>query len=146
MLALAPRRSAAGEPRSTTPQVFAAEGARRKRVALLTGCAQRVLDPAINEATIRLLTRHGCEVVVAEGAGCCGALTHHMGQRRPRATPRRRANIRAWMREVRGAGLDAIVINTSGCGTTVKDYGHMFARRRRCAGGRGDDGRRWRAT
>ena len=64
------------------PQVFPPPGARRRRVALLTGCAQRVLDPAINAATIRLLTRHGCEVVVAEGAGCCGALTHHMGKTR----------------------------------------------------------------
>ena len=68
--------------RLDAPQVFPAEGVRRKRVALLTGCAQRVLDPEINAATIRLLTRHGCEVVVAEGAGCCGALTHHMGKAR----------------------------------------------------------------
>ncbi len=124
MLTFAPRRLPA-RSRLDDPQVFPAEGARRKRVALLTGCAQRVLDPAINAATIRLLTRHGCEVVVAEGAGCCGALTHHMGKAaESHATAAR--NIRAWMREVRGAGLDAVVINTSGCGTTVKDYGHMF--------------------
>jgi glycolate oxidase iron-sulfur subunit len=94
-------------------------------VALLTGCAQRVLDPAINEATIRLLTRHGCEVVVADGAGCCGALTHHMGKV-PESHASAARNIRAWAREIDGAGLDAVVINTSGCGTTVKDYGHMF--------------------
>lgn len=107
------------------PQVFAAEGVRIKRVALMTGCAQRALDTDINDATIRLLTRHGCEVVVAQGAGCCGALTHHMGK--TDASHRFAAiNIRAWMAEVQGAGLDAIVINTSGCGTTVKDYGHMF--------------------
>ena len=121
------------------PQVFPAEGARRKRVALLAGCAQRVLDPRINAATIRLLTRHGCEVVVAEGAGCCGALTHHMGKERE-SHAAAAANIRAWMREANGGGLDAIVVNTSGCGTTVKDYGHMFerrpARRRRGDGGR----------
>jgi glycolate oxidase iron-sulfur subunit len=92
----------------------------------LTGCAQRVLDPQINAATIRLLTRHGCEVVVAEGTGCCGALTHHMGKARESHASAAR-NIRAWMREARGGGLDAVVINTSGCGTTVKDYGHMFA-------------------
>jgi glycolate oxidase iron-sulfur subunit len=126
MLALAPARIAPESPMDA-PQVFPAEGERRKRVALLTGCAQRVLDPAINEATIRLLTRHGCEVVVADGAGCCGALTHHMGKERE-SHAFAAANIRAWMGEVRGAGLDAIVINTSGCGTTVKDYGHMFAR------------------
>jgi glycolate oxidase iron-sulfur subunit len=95
------------------------------RAALLTGCAQAVLGPEINAATIRLLTRHGCEVVVAEGAGCCGALTHHMGKVRESHAFAAR-NIRAWMREARGAGLDAIVVNASGCGTTVKDYGHMF--------------------
>jgi glycolate oxidase iron-sulfur subunit len=124
MLALAPRELPPPSPMDA-PQVFPAEGARRKRVALLTGCAQRVLDPRINAATIRLLTRHGCEVVVAEGAGCCGALTHHMGKTRLSHASAAR-NIRAWMREARGAGLDAVVINTSGCGTTVKDYGHMF--------------------
>ncbi len=107
------------------PQVFAAEGLRRKRVALMTGCAQRVLDTEINDATIRLLTRHGCEVVVAKGAGCCGALTHHMGKtQESHATAAK--NIRAWATEMDGEGLDYIVINTSGCGTTVKDYGHMF--------------------
>ena len=62
------------------PQVFEAEGARKMRVALLTGCAQRALDTDINAATIRLLTRLGAEVVIADGMGCCGALVHHMGQ------------------------------------------------------------------
>jgi glycolate oxidase iron-sulfur subunit len=105
------------------PQVFAAEGARTRRVALLTGCAQRVLAPQINESTIRLLTRHGCEVIVAAGAGCCGALTHHLGHN---SHGYARANIVAWSAEIAGGGLDAIVINASGCGTTVKDYGFMF--------------------
>ena len=105
------------------PQVFKSEGQRTRRVALLNGCAQQVLAPQINEATIRLLTRHGCEVVVAAGAGCCGALTHHLGQD---AHDYARANILAWTREIAGGGLDAIVINASGCGTTVKDYGFMF--------------------
>ncbi|WP_424944262.1 glycolate oxidase subunit GlcF [Aliiroseovarius crassostreae] len=107
------------------PQVFPAKGPRKKRVALMTGCAQRVLDTDINDATIRLLTRLGCEVVVARGMGCCGALTHHMG-RADESHAQAAGNIRAWMQEVQGEGLDAIVINTSGCGTTVKDYGHMF--------------------
>lgn len=107
------------------PQVFPAEGERRKRVALMTGCAQKALDTDINEASIRLLTRHGCEVVVAKGAGCCGALTHHMGKT-DASHGSAATNILAWMAEVDGEGLDAIVINTSGCGTTVKDYGHMF--------------------
>jgi glycolate oxidase iron-sulfur subunit len=104
------------------PQVFPAAGERRRRVALLSGCAQQVLAPQINEATIRLLTRHGCEVVIARGAGCCGALVHHMG-RSDRALAQARANIDAWS----GAGdLDAIIINTSGCGTTIKDYGFLL--------------------
>jgi len=105
-------------------QSFAAVGQRRRRVALLAGCAQRVLNPAINEATIRLLTRSGCEVVVPAGSGCCGALTHHLG-RETDALAAVKANIQAWERAEREDGLDAIVINASGCGTMVKDYGHM---------------------
>ena len=111
--------------RNDDPQSFAPKGARKLRVALMTGCAQKALNTDINDATIRLLTRLGCEVVVAQGAGCCGALTHHMGKTtESQATAAK--NIRAWCAEMDGAGLDAIVINTSGCGTTVKDYGHMF--------------------
>jgi glycolate oxidase iron-sulfur subunit len=105
------------------PQVFPAEGQRRKRVALLTGCAQQVLAPQINEATVRLLTRHGCEVVVAEGAGCCGGLVHHLGRD---ALDFARTNIDAWLAAAEQGGLDAIVINTSGCGVTIKDYGYML--------------------
>jgi len=109
------------------PQVFPAQGERKMRVALMTGCAQRALNTDINDATIRLLTRLGAEVVVAKGQGCCGALTHHMGKSdEARATARH--NLAAWLPEIEGEGLDAIVINTSGCGTTVKDYGHLFAR------------------
>ena len=122
MLALAPTRVPRAS-RVDRPQVFPAVGARIRRVALLNGCAQRVLAPQINEATIRLLTRHGCEVVVARGAGCCGALNHHLGKGGHDAA---RANVLAWTREIETGGLDAIVINASGCGTTVKDYGHMF--------------------
>ena len=107
------------------PQVFTAKNKRRLRVALMTGCAQKVLDPAINEATIRLLTRHDIEVVVAKGAGCCGALTHHMGMT-DRSHAAAAANINAWTNEIEREGLDYIIINTSGCGTTVKDYGFMF--------------------
>ncbi|MBS3978850.1 MAG: glycolate oxidase subunit GlcF [Rhodobacteraceae bacterium] len=111
--------------RNDDPQVFAAQGERRMRVALMTGCAQKALNTDINDATIRLLRRLGCEVVVAKGQGCCGALTHHMGKA-DLSHASAAANIRAWMAERRAGGLDAIVINTSGCGTTVKDYGHMF--------------------
>ncbi|WP_299366821.1 glycolate oxidase subunit GlcF [uncultured Tateyamaria sp.] len=111
--------------RNDDPQSFAPKAPRTMRVALMTGCAQKALNTDINDATIRLLTRLGCEVVVAKGAGCCGALTHHMGKTGESHDAAAR-NIRAWASEMDGDGLDAIVINTSGCGTTVKDYGHMF--------------------
>ena len=125
MLEMAPR-TIPPVSRNDDPQVFPAQGgARKMRVALMTGCAQRALNTDINDATIRLLTRLGCDVVIAEGQGCCGALTHHMGKTdESHATAAK--NIRAWSAEMAGEGLDAIVINTSGCGTTVKDYGHMF--------------------
>jgi len=102
-----------------------AGGIRKKRVVLMTGCAQKVLAPEINDATIRLLNRHGIEVVIPKAAGCCGALPLHMGKEKD-AQGFARANVRAWMRELEGEGLDAIIINTSGCGTTVKDYGELF--------------------
>jgi glycolate oxidase iron-sulfur subunit len=117
--ALVPTRVPPPSPLGTA-QIFPAEGTRRKRVALLTGCVQSVLAPQINEATIRLLTRHGCEVVVAAGAGCCGGIIHHMGRD---ALGYARGLIDAWSAV---EGLDAIVINTSGCGVTVKDYGYML--------------------
>ena len=124
MLEMAPPKLPKPSP-NDKPQTFPAKGERTKRVALLTGCAQKALDTDINDATIRLLTRLGCEVVVAKGMGCCGALTHHMGKEHE-SHAQAGANINAWMHEKNDAGLDAIVINTSGCGTTVKDYGHMF--------------------
>ena len=124
MVAMAPK-SIPPVSRNDDPQTFPAKGEKRMRVALMTGCAQKALNTDINDATIRLLTRLGCEVVVAKGAGCCGALTHHMG-REDESHASAAANIRAWMAEKQAHGLDAIVINTSGCGTTVKDYGHMF--------------------
>jgi glycolate oxidase iron-sulfur subunit len=120
MLRLAPWH---GPHRTLAPQIFPATGPRRRgRVALLAGCVNDLLAPQINAAAIRVLTRSGVEVVLAEGAGCCGSLVHHMG-RDEEALSQARANIDAW-----GTleGLDAIVITTSGCGTTVKDYGYML--------------------
>lgn len=107
------------------PRRFEAAGTRRLRVALLTGCVQPVLAPAINAATIRLLTRHGCEVVVPEGLGCCGALTHHLGKE-TNAHRSARAAIDAILRETGRGGLDAVVVNASGCGTMLKDYGFLL--------------------
>jgi glycolate oxidase iron-sulfur subunit len=115
-----PRRS-----RNSSPGVHAAAGARKKRVALLTGCAQAVLDPGINDATISLLNRLGVEVVVPKGETCCGSLVHHMG-REDAALASARQNVDAWTREIEKGGLDAIVVTASGCGTTIKDYGFML--------------------
>jgi glycolate oxidase iron-sulfur subunit len=107
------------------PGVFSAQGPRKGRVAILAGCAQPVLKPGINAAAVRLLNRLGIEVVVAQGAGCCGALTQHMG-REHAAKETARATLHAWALEMNGLGLDAIVITTSGCGTAIKDWGHLF--------------------
>src|SRR5579859_878388 len=120
MLKLAPR--SVGRSAAIGPRVFPADGARRMRVALLAGCVQQVIDAGINQATLRLLRRHGAEVVVAPGVGCCGALGHHLGED---VLDRVRANVDAWTAEL-GRGLDAIVVNASGCGTMVKDYGHLL--------------------
>ncbi|CDZ31549.1 Glycolate oxidase iron-sulfur subunit [Neorhizobium galegae bv. officinalis] len=124
MLDLAPK-SAARISQSAIPITQAPEGEKRGRVAILSGCAQPVLDPGINEATLRLLARFGVEVVVPEGEGCCGALVHHMG-REEQALDFARRNVDVWMREIDKGGLDAIIITASGCGTTIKDYGHML--------------------
>jgi glycolate oxidase iron-sulfur subunit len=98
---------------------------RRARVIMLAGCAQQVLRPSINDATIRLLARAGVDVTVSPGAGCCGALVHHMGKEEAALEAVRR-NVDAWSKEIAKERVDAIIINASGCGTTVKDYGHML--------------------
>jgi glycolate oxidase iron-sulfur subunit len=123
MLELAPSGlPAAGAVAGT---VFPAEGARRGRVALLQGCAQSVLSPDINAAAIRLLTRHGIEVVLCAEEQCCGALEHHLG-REEAALAAARRNVDAWLKEADAHGLDAVLITASGCGTVVKDYGFML--------------------
>jgi glycolate oxidase iron-sulfur subunit len=123
MLRLAPARLPKRGQRG--PRTFPAEGARRGRVALLSGCVAPILMPSITSAAIRVLTRSGIEVVLARGEGCCGSLVHHMG-REHESLDYARSNIDAWMREIDGGGLDAILITASGCGTTVKDYGFML--------------------
>ena len=120
MLKLAPKSLPAPQA-STSSSIPLPNG----RVAILAGCAQSVLDPGINAATVRLLNRFGVEVVMPKGEGCCGALVHHMGKE-DAALAFARSNIDAWMREIEGPGLDAVLITASGCGTTIKDYGHML--------------------
>jgi glycolate oxidase iron-sulfur subunit len=124
LLAMAPKRLP--EPAKVAlPGVVPAVGEKRLRVALLTGCAQQVLGPQINDATVRLLTRLGAEVVIPKDMGCCGALTFHMGERK-HSLKLMQHNIEVWHRELEEGGLDAIVLNTSGCGTAVKEYDYIF--------------------
>ncbi|NJM30173.1 MAG: glycolate oxidase subunit GlcF [Rhizobiales bacterium] len=104
-----------------SPGTYPAQAARKGRVALLRGCVQSVLDPGINAATIRLLTRLGYDVVVTSGESCCGSLTHHMGKEDD-ALARARRTIDQWD----AANVEAVIITSSGCGVTIKDYGHMF--------------------
>ncbi|VAW17662.1 Glycolate dehydrogenase, iron-sulfur subunit GlcF [hydrothermal vent metagenome] len=132
MLALAPRgRLARAE--FSAPATLKGEGFRAGRVVIMRGCAQVVLRPQINDATVRILRRLGYEVVLAAKEGCCGSLTHHLG-REDEALNSARRNIDAWLAEADRAGLDAIIINASGCGTTVKDYAHMLSEDPKYAG------------
>jgi glycolate oxidase iron-sulfur subunit len=127
MLDLAPPRTVVQSARFSGPGLAATRKEKRGRVILLAGCAQQVLRPDINDSTIRLLAEKGIDVEVAAGAGCCGALVNHMG-RESEAISLAKANVDAWTKVLdRGERIDAIVINASGCGTTVKDYGHLLA-------------------
>jgi glycolate oxidase iron-sulfur subunit len=126
MLELAPM-SLTPRPAFAGPGTAATRAERRKRVILLAGCAQQVLRPEINDATIRLLARRGVDVVVAAGAGCCGALTYHLGDE-PGAAHFAKRNVDAWSKELAKGPVDAIIANASGCGTMVKDYGHLLKR------------------
>jgi glycolate oxidase iron-sulfur subunit len=120
MLALAPGRVAPEASRRDAPVVSP-----KGRVALLQGCAEPVLRPEFRAATVRLLNRAGYDVVFAPGEGCCGALVHHMGRDADSLDAARR-NVDAWTRTAEAGGLDAILVTTSGCGTTIKDYGFML--------------------
>ncbi len=124
MLRLTPKHHLA-PPVERAGKVYAAQGERRGRVAMLSGCINPVLAPSTEEAAIRLLNRCGIEVVIAAGEACCGSLVHHMG-REDQALAMARNNINAWTRELEGEGLDAILTTVSGCGTALKDYGFML--------------------
>jgi glycolate oxidase iron-sulfur subunit len=120
MLALAPRqlRAMPSAAPSTAPES-------RGRVALLQGCAEPALHPEYRDSAVRLLNRCGYDVAFAPDEGCCGALVHHMG-REPAALDAARRNVDAWSREIETTGLDAIIVTSSGCGTTIKNYGFML--------------------
>ena len=125
MLAAVPRPTTSSQV--ATPGVHPAqgEGETRLRVVLLTGCAQQVLGASINDAAVRLLTRLGVEVTIPAQQTCCGALTHHMGERH-QSHQLMTQTIDLWDGLLR-EGLDAIVLTTSGCQTLVQDYGRIFA-------------------
>jgi len=114
-------------PKFEGPGTAATEEERRARVIMLAGCAQQVLRPGINDSTIRLLARRGVDVTVANGAGCCGALTYHLGDEASAIAFAKR-NVDAWSKEFAKSEIDAVVVNASGCGTMVKDYGHLLKR------------------
>jgi glycolate oxidase iron-sulfur subunit len=105
--------------------IVPAQGPRKGRVMLMSGCVDQVVAPHVRDSAIRLLSRHGIEVVLASGEACCGSLSHHLG-REHEALAFVKNNVDAWTREIEGEGIDAILITASGCGTTVKDYGFML--------------------
>ncbi len=124
MLDMVPRHIPSGGKLSA-PGVHRARGRQVARVALLPGCVQKVLRPTINDAAVRIMTAHGVEVVVPKGAGCCGAVEHHLG-REARAIKAARRTVDAISEVLRHHTLDAIVVTASGCGTQVKDYAHLL--------------------
>ena len=120
MLALVPKQRVMKEKLGKSG-VYPAEGKKMGRVALLMGCVQSVIEPSINAATIRLLTRLGYEVVVSGEEACCGSLSHHMGKEAD-ALARAKRSVDQWTK----ANVDTVIVTASGCGTTIKDYGFML--------------------
>jgi glycolate oxidase iron-sulfur subunit len=108
-------------PRQSWPEVTPARGERRARVGLLTGCAQQVLDPDINTATIEVLARNGVEVIVPRGQGCCGGLAWHTGDLAA-ARQFARHNLHSFPTDV-----DAILTNAAGCGSAMHEYHLILA-------------------
>jgi glycolate oxidase iron-sulfur subunit len=102
------------------PEVIRAAGTRRARVGMLTGCVQRAFFPEVNAATARVLSAEGCEVVIPRGQGCCGALSVHNG---------RRAEAERFARKLIDTfyGVDYLVVNAAGCGSSLKEYGDLLA-------------------
>ena len=125
MIDLAPGTLLGPQAKFSGPGTAVTKSERKARVILATGCVQPVLRPDINDATIRLLARRGVDVIVANGAGCCGAAVYHLG-RDDAGKALARTNIEVWSKEIERGEVDAIIVNASGCGTTIKDYGHMF--------------------
>jgi len=111
--------------RQENKEIYSPVGKTYARVALLTGCVQRVISPQINDATIDILNRHGVEVIVPKKVDCCGSLNHHLGKEELDHKSFIN-NINSWFKWYEEKNLDAILVTTSGCGTTLKDYGYIF--------------------
>ena len=125
MIRSAPKKLKKLDPIGSTDMTYPAEGKTHSRVILLSGCAQRAIEPEINSATIRILNRIGVDVIVRKQASCCGALAHHIDEPEAAQNAVREA-VRAWSHEISDKQIDAIIVNTSGCGTMLKDYGHLL--------------------
>jgi glycolate oxidase iron-sulfur subunit len=121
MEGLLPRISPAAF-QDTLPELIPAQGEKRYRVGLLLGCVQRLFNPEVNAATVRVLTANGCEVVIPKSQGCCAALSHHQGQEE-----QARTLARQMIDSFKGQDIDALIINASGCGHTLKEYGQILA-------------------
>ncbi len=122
-LRVAPRRSGKRQPRGRLPGRVPARGERRAVVGMLTGCVQQVFFPQVNAATARVLASEGCDVIIPAGQGCCGALSLHDG-RRAQAT----AFARQLIETFEQADVDAVIVNSAGCGSAMKEYAELFAR------------------
>ncbi|MBR8835628.1 MAG: 4Fe-4S dicluster domain-containing protein [Stigonema ocellatum SAG 48.90 = DSM 106950] len=103
------------------PDVIPAQGKKRYRVGMILGCVQRLFFSPVNEATVRVLTANGCEVVIPKSQGCCAALPEHQGQ-----TEQAKVLARQMIDSFADTGVDAVIINAAGCGHTLKEYGHIL--------------------
>jgi glycolate oxidase iron-sulfur subunit len=119
-LGVAPGRPATGQ--GALPGRVPARGERRTVIGMLTGCVQQVFFPQVNHATARVLAAEGCDVVIPQGQGCCGALSLHSGRRAEAAAFARRA-----IATFEQAGVDAVIVNAAGCGSAMKEYAHLLA-------------------
>ncbi|TDE41957.1 4Fe-4S dicluster domain-containing protein [Nonomuraea mesophila] len=119
MAGLAPRV----EHRSRMPRVVRARGERRAVVGMLTGCVQGEFFPQVNAATARVLALEGCDVVIPRGQGCCGALSVHSGR-----DEQARRLARRTVRTFEKAGVDTVVVNAAGCGSSMKEYAELLGR------------------
>ena len=107
--------------RDNLPDIIPAQGEKRYRVGVILGCVQRLFFSPVNEATVRVLTANGCEVVIPKTQGCCAALPEHQGQ-----TEQAKALARQMIDSFADTDVDVVIINAAGCGHTLKEYGHIL--------------------